>query len=80
MHTLTAETLTCLVVAPGKFNAPHTACVACLSRRLGHNTAHFNVGNYRRLQKEANEIQNAEFFDSHNQVWGTCVDTYVDAC
>jgi hypothetical protein len=36
--------------------------------RLGHNTAHFNVGNYRRLQKEANEVQDAAFFDSHNQV------------
>lgn len=36
--------------------------------RLGHNTAHFNVGNYRRLQKEANEVQDASFFDSHNKV------------
>lgn len=39
-----------------------------LSCRLGHNTAHFNVGNYRRMQKEANEVQDASFFDSHNQV------------
>jgi 6-phosphofructo-2-kinase/fructose-2,6-biphosphatase len=41
---------------------------ACVVRRLGHNTAHFNVGNYRRLQKEANEVQDASFFDSHNKV------------
>jgi hypothetical protein len=43
-------------------------CCAVLCCRLGHNTAHFNVGNYRRLQKEANEVQDAAFFDSHNQV------------
>lgn len=29
-------------------------------------TAHFNVGNYRRKQKDANEQQDANFFDANN--------------
>jgi hypothetical protein len=44
------------------------AAAAACSTRLGHNTAHFNVGNYRRLQKDPNEVQDATFFDSHNKV------------
>jgi hypothetical protein len=43
-------------------------CFLC--PRLGHDTAHFNVGNYRRKQKGADEVQDAAFFDSHNSVSG----------
>ncbi|CAG9464718.1 unnamed protein product [Pedinophyceae sp. YPF-701] len=33
---------------------------------LGHVTEHFNVGKYRRLAREAGEVQTAAFFDSRN--------------
>lgn len=36
--------------------------------RLGHDTKHFNVGQYRRVQKTASEIQDASFFDPNNEV------------
>lgn len=38
-----------------------------LSRRLGHTTRHFNVGQYRRKQK-GDDLQDAAFFDHHNTV------------
>jgi hypothetical protein len=37
---------------------------------LGHPTCHFNVGNYRREQRGAHEIQDATFFDHNNAVRG----------
>eukprot|EP00879_Flechtneria_rotunda_P021656 GHRR01022827.1.p1 GENE.GHRR01022827.1~~GHRR01022827.1.p1 ORF type:complete len:109 (-),score=30.04 GHRR01022827.1:565-891(-) len=47
----------------------HITAVCLLAMfRLGHNTSHFNVGNYRRLQKEGHEMQDASFFDSQNKV------------
>ena len=33
------------------------------SPRLGHPTRHFNVGKYRRKQREEGEVQSADFFD-----------------
>lgn len=36
--------------------------------RLGHKTAHFNVGQYRRIQKAEEQVQDASFFDHNNQV------------
>ena len=36
--------------------------------RLGHDTKHFNVGQYRRVQKSAAEVQDASFFDPNNEV------------
>lgn len=36
--------------------------------RLGHATRHFNVGSYRRRQKDATEVQDASFFDHRNEV------------
>jgi 6-phosphofructo-2-kinase/fructose-2,6-biphosphatase len=35
---------------------------------LGHDTKHFNVGQYRRVQKGNEEVQDASFFDPHNEV------------
>lgn len=52
-------------------------CRPC--RRLGHDTAHFNVGNYRRKQKGADEVQDAAFFDSHNPVSGDTTATALAA-
>ncbi len=34
------------------------------ARRLGHPTRHFNVGKYRRKQRQQDEVQNASFFDA----------------
>ena len=45
---------------------------AIMSCRLGHDTKHFNVGQYRRVQKTASDIQNASFFDPNNEVGPTC--------
>ena len=42
--------------------------MAVMSCRLGHDTKHFNVGQYRRVQKTTSEIQNASFFDPNNEV------------
>lgn len=36
--------------------------------RLGHDTKHFNVGQYRRVQKGDEEVQDASFFDPNNEV------------
>ncbi len=36
--------------------------------RLGHATRHFNVGSYRRRQKDSTEVQDASFFDHRNEV------------
>ena len=46
--------------------------MAAISCRLGHDTKHFNVGQYRRVQKTASEIQNASFFDPNNEVGPAC--------
>ncbi len=37
-------------------------------RRLGHDTRHFNVGQYRRKQKGESDVQDAAFFDHNNPV------------
>ena len=39
-----------------------------LACRLGHDTRHFNVGQYRRKQRGEDEIQDASFFDHKNPV------------
>ena len=40
--------------------------IMCYFNWLGHPTRHFNVGNYRRLQARAGEVQDASFFDPGN--------------
>jgi hypothetical protein len=42
----------------------------CYLNWLGHNTAHFNVGNYRRVQKDETAMQDASFFDKNNKDGG----------
>ncbi|WIA42087.1 hypothetical protein OEZ86_009363 [Tetradesmus obliquus] len=56
-----------MVGLPGRGKTFLCNKLKCYLNWLGHNTAHFNVGNYRRLQKEAHEVQDASFFDSHNK-------------
>jgi hypothetical protein len=41
---------------------------AAAAARLGHATAHFNVGMYRRKIKEGADMQDAQFFDHNNPV------------
>ena len=36
--------------------------------RLGHDTRHFNVGQYRRVQRGTDVVQDASFFDPSNEV------------
>ena len=48
-----------------------------MSCRLGHDTKHFNVGQYRRVQKTASEIQNASFFDPNNEVGPACLTSAI---
>ena len=43
-------------------NRGHIGC------RLGHDTRHFNVGQYRRKQRGDDELQDASFFDHKNPV------------
>ena len=40
----------------------------CYLNWLGHRTRHFNVGNYRRRQRGAGEVQDAGWFDPGNPV------------
>ncbi len=40
--------------------------IKCYLNWLGHSTAHFNVGNYRRERRT--ELQDADFFDARNPV------------
>lgn len=42
---------------------PHPPTRPRPPRRLGHPTAHFNVGKYRRKQANRSEVQDASFFD-----------------
>jgi hypothetical protein len=49
---------------------------AAAAARLGHPTAHFNVGQYRRKIKEGADMQDAQFFDHNNPV-SACTQTYV---
>ena len=50
-------------------NAFSSGCMLnCARCRLGHDTRHFNVGQYRRKQKPNDEVQDASFFDTTNQV------------
>lgn len=41
--------------------------IMCYFNWLGHPTRHFNVGNYRRSQANAGEVQDATFFDPSNK-------------
>ena len=47
---------------PPRRQCSHGGC------RLGHDTRHFNVGQYRRKQRGDDEIQDASFFDHKNPV------------
>ncbi|KAG2451906.1 hypothetical protein HYH02_003681 [Chlamydomonas schloesseri] len=55
-----------LVGLPGRGKTFLCNKLKCYLNWLGHNTRHFNVGSYRRLQKGDHEVQNAAFFDAHN--------------
>ena len=53
------------IVASESFLTDHGCSDCC---RLGHDTRHFNVGQYRRVQKGTDEVQDASFFDPGNEV------------
>jgi hypothetical protein len=55
-----------LVGLPGRGKTFLCNKLKCYLNWLGHNTAHFNVGNYRRVQKDTTEVQDASFFDKNN--------------
>eukprot|EP00879_Flechtneria_rotunda_P002407 GHRR01002603.1.p1 GENE.GHRR01002603.1~~GHRR01002603.1.p1 ORF type:complete len:266 (+),score=58.35 GHRR01002603.1:270-1067(+) len=57
-----------MVGLPGRGKTFLCNKLKCYLNWLGHNTSHFNVGNYRRLQKEGHEMQDASFFDSQNKL------------
>jgi 6-phosphofructo-2-kinase/fructose-2,6-biphosphatase len=56
-----------MVGLPGRGKTFLCNKLRCYLSWLGHNTAHFNVGAYRRMQRgEGGEPQDAAFFDAHN--------------
>lgn len=64
--------------------AKHGLMLMLCMYRLGHNTRHFNVGNYRRHQKSEEMAQDATFFDHSNEVGSskcpTRIRTRAGAC
>ncbi|GBF94979.1 bifunctional 6-phosphofructo-2-kinase fructose-2,6-bisphosphate 2-phosphatase [Raphidocelis subcapitata] len=56
-----------MVGLPGRGKTFLCNKLKCYLNWLGHTTAHFNVGNYRRRQKGEDERQDAHFFDARNQ-------------
>eukprot|EP00877_Chromochloris_zofingiensis_P010699 jgi/Chrzof1/5883/Cz16g19090.t1_FBP3A[v5.2] len=56
-----------MVGLPGRGKTFLCNKLKCYLNWLGHNTAHINVGNYRRLQRGKQEVQDAAFFDCHNK-------------
>lgn len=56
-----------MVGLPGRGKTFLCNKLKCYLNWLGHQTAHFNVGNYRRKQKGETERQDANFFDAKNQ-------------
>eukprot|EP00775_Hariotina_reticulata_P010180 gene10180-10340_t len=57
-----------LVGLPGRGKTFLCNKLRCYLNWLGHTTAHFNVGQYRRHIKGAGELQDASFFDHHNEL------------
>uniref|UniRef100_A0A383W1K9 6-phosphofructo-2-kinase domain-containing protein n=1 Tax=Tetradesmus obliquus TaxID=3088 RepID=A0A383W1K9_TETOB len=55
-----------LVGLPGRGKTFLCNKLKCYLNWLGHPTAHFNVGQYRRKIKEGADMQDAEFFDHNN--------------
>jgi Mrp family chromosome partitioning ATPase len=56
-----------MVGLPGRGKTFLCNKLRCYLSWLGHNTAHFNVGAYRRMQRgSGGEVQDAAFFDAHN--------------
>ncbi|GIL67684.1 hypothetical protein Vafri_21012 [Volvox africanus] len=56
-----------MVGLPGRGKTFLCNKLCCYLNWLGHATRHFNVGSYRRRQKLADELQDAEFFDHTNE-------------
>ncbi|KAK9918087.1 hypothetical protein WJX75_001099 [Coccomyxa subellipsoidea] len=56
-----------LVGLPGRGKTFLCNKLMCYLNWLGHDTRHFNVGQYRRVQKGAGEVQDASFFDPTNE-------------
>ncbi|KAG2490339.1 hypothetical protein HYH03_011286 [Edaphochlamys debaryana] len=56
-----------LVGLPGRGKTFLCNKLCCYLNWLGHATRHFNVGQYRRHQKCADEVQDAAFFDHANE-------------
>lgn len=55
-----------LVGLPGRGKTFLCNKLMCYLNWLGHETKHFNVGQYRRKQNEAADVQDASFFDHNN--------------
>jgi len=55
-----------LVGLPGRGKTFLCNKLMCYLNWLGHETKHFNVGQYRRKQNEENDVQDASFFDHNN--------------
>eukprot|EP00882_Tetradesmus_deserticola_P010245 GHRQ01010823.1.p1 GENE.GHRQ01010823.1~~GHRQ01010823.1.p1 ORF type:complete len:342 (+),score=123.45 GHRQ01010823.1:652-1677(+) len=55
-----------LVGLPGRGKTFLCNKLKCYLNWLGHPTAHFNVGQYRRKNKEGDDLQDAAFFDHNN--------------
>ncbi|GLI68462.1 hypothetical protein VaNZ11_012887 [Volvox africanus] len=56
-----------MVGLPGRGKTFLCNKLCCYLNWLGHATRHFNVGSYRRRQKLADELQDAQFFDHANE-------------
>ncbi|BDA46799.1 6-phosphofructo-2-kinase/fructose-2,6-bisphosphatase 4 [Coccomyxa sp. Obi] len=56
-----------LVGLPGRGKTFLCNKLMCYLNWLGHDTRHFNVGQYRRVQKGTDEVQDASFFDPSNE-------------
>lgn len=56
-----------MVGLPGRGKTFLCNKLKCYLNWLGHQTRHINVGQYRRLQKKEEEVQDASFFDNNNK-------------
>lgn len=67
-HVARQKLVIVLVGLPGRGKTFLCNKLLCYLNWLGHETRHFNVGQYRRKLKQHNEVQDAQFFDRSNPV------------